>query len=275
LPRIVLAGCGFLGETAADFFSSAGWDVLGICGTGESETRLAAKPWPVQVTDLKRPFRIDPPWRGADALVFCASSGRGGADAYREIYLDGLLNAVVGILPRRTLFTGSTSVYAQTDGSWVTEESETRPNRETGKILLDAEGVALSTGGYVLRLSGLYGPGRSVLLRNYLSGEALIDRGDGRWINQIHRDDAARAIVHLLEGRAEPGIYNVTDDTPATQRDVYGWMAEFFNRPLPPEGEPDPDRKRGWTSKRVSNTRLRSTGWEPSFPSYRDALPNL
>ena len=173
------------------------------------------------------------------------------------------------------LITGSTSVYAQADGAWVDETSETKPDRETGRILLEAESIALASGGVVARLSGLYGPGRSVIMRKFLSGEAVIE-GDGlRWINQIHRDDAARAVVHLLTKPARPGIYNVSDSTPAAQSEVYRWLADYFQRPLPDKGQPDLKRKRGWTNKRVSNAKLRGTGWRPAFPAYRDAIASL
>ena len=276
MPRVIIVGCGFLGEAAADFFCAEGWDVLGLCASEESANRLAGKPYASGVQDVRREFSADPDWRGADALVHCVSSGRGGgADAYRAVYLDGLLNALTAFQPRRALFTGSTSVYGQTDGSWVDENSETSPSRETSRILLDAEGVALAAGGYVARLSGLYGPGRSVLLRKFLSGESVIEGDGSRWINQIHRDDAARAITHLFLHRADPGLYNVSDDTPATQREVYGWLSDLTERPLPPHGEPDLTRKRGWSSKRICNARLRATGWVPVYDSYRAALPHL
>jgi nucleoside-diphosphate-sugar epimerase len=175
----------------------------------------------------------------------------------------------------RLLFTGSTSVYAQTDGSWVDETSPAEPIRETGRLLLEAESLVLRAAGNVLRLSGLYGPGRSVLLRKVCEETAVLEAGGGRWINQIHRDDAARAALAVAKSGAPGAIYNVTDDTPATQREVYGWIADFLQRPMPPEGPVDPNRKRGWTSKRVRNTRLRALGWTPAFPCYRDALPTL
>ena len=73
----------------------------------------------------------------------------------------------------------------------------------------------------------------------------------------------------------ETGVYNVCDDSPATQRDLYGSLAAFFNKPLPPEGPRDTDRKRGWTSKRVCNAKLKQTGWAPRFPSYGEALRSL
>jgi nucleoside-diphosphate-sugar epimerase len=275
LPRVIVVGCGFLGEAAADLFLEAGWEVLGICGSPASALRFASKSYEVQPLDITRTISMAPAWREVDALVHCAGPDRGVAEAYRLIYVEGLTNVLRGIEPRRVLITASTSVYAQTDGSWVDESSETRPNRETGRILLEAEAIALNSGGFVARLSGLYGPGRSVLMRKFLSGAAIIEGDGSRWINQIHRNDASRAVLHLLTCNAPPGIYNVTDSTPATQLEVYSWLADHFHRPLPPTGPPQLNRKRGWTSKRVSNARLQSTGWKPVFAAYRDAIASL
>jgi len=275
LPKVVIAGCGFLGEAAADLFSEHGWEGLGVCGTTASAERLRGKSYPVRAVDISREFSPGPPWRGADALIHCASSGRGGAEAYRAVYLEGLLNAIAGLKPRRTLFVSSTSVYGQKDGSWVDEECPTEPDRETGRILLEAEQVSLASGGYVARLSGLYGPGRSVLMRKFLAGEAILEEGGGRWINQIHRDDAAEAIYHLYASRCEPGIYNISDGMPAIQRDVYRWLADYFRKPLPPEGPANLNRKRGSTSKRISIAKMLATGWTPRYGSYREAIPAL
>ena len=275
MPRVVIIGCGFLGEAAADLFSDNGWEVLGIRARPESLPLLASKSYQVRAVDVARPFFVESPWRNVDAVVHCAGPDRATVESYRLVYVEGLRNALAAFAPRKILFTGSTSVYAQTDGSWVDEASETRPDRQTGQVLLEAEAIALNAGGLVARLSGLYGPGRSVLMRKFLSGAAVLE-GDGtRWTNQIHRDDAARALLHLLERPATSGIYNVTDSTPATQLEVYSWLAEYFHRPLPSYGPPDLLRKRGWTNKRVSNGRLRQTDWQPTFPAYRNAIPTL
>ncbi|HEY5743965.1 MAG TPA: NAD-dependent epimerase/dehydratase family protein [Terrimicrobiaceae bacterium] len=275
MPRVIIVGCGFLGEAAADLFFQSGWNVLGICAGAESARRLAPKPYEVRAVDITATFSLAAPWRNADALVHCAAPDRADADKYRLVYFEGLKNALLGVQPHRVLFTGSTSVYAQTDGQWVDEASETTPTRETGRILLEAEAAALAAGGFVARLSGLYGPGRSVLMQKFLSGEATIE-GDGqRWINQIHRDDAARAIIHLLTKPVAAGVYNVSDNTPANQLTVYRWLADHFGRALPGEGQLDLNRKRGWTSKRVSNLKLRQAGWIPAFPAYRDAISSL
>ena len=273
---MVIAGCGFLGEAAAFLFSESGSRVLGLCATQKTVARLAGKPFEVRAADITgRLSEIPPEWETPDLLIHCASSGRGGADEYRAIYRDGLANLLEFFAPRRVIFTGSTSVYAQEDGEWVDENSPAEPPRETGRILLEAEALALAAGGIVARLAGIYGPGRSVYLRKFLEGTAALEAGGSRWTNQIHRDDAACALKFLANPAVPAGVFNVCDDSPATQRDLYGWIAGFLNKPLPPEGPRDPDRKRGWTSKRVSNAKLRSTGWVPRFASYRDALPSL
>ena len=202
----MIAGCGFLGEAAATLFSEGGWEVLGICARPRSLRALSAKPFEVRAIAIAGPFTIEPAWRHVDALVHCAGPDEATAEAYRRVYVEGLRNAFTAFAPRQVLFTGSTSVYAQIDGSWVDETSETRPNRETGRILLEAEAIALNAGGLVTRLSGLYGPGRSVLIRKFIAGDAVLERNGMRWINQIHRDDSARAVVQLVLQCETPGI---------------------------------------------------------------------
>lgn len=173
----------------------------------------------------------------------------------------------------RPVFTSSTSVYPQIDGSVVDEASDANPDKETGHLLRETEEATLAGNGIVARLAGIYGPGRSFVLRNLLEGNAAIEGGDGegRILNQIHREDAASAVVHLL-GQECSGIFNVVDDQPISQRECLEKLAVQFGVPVPPAVPPNPDRKRGWTNKRVSNAKLRTTGWVPRFPSYFDAL---
>lgn len=255
-------------------FFSSGWEVLAF-GREDSARRLAVKPYPVRSQDLTQEFILDAPWRGADALIYAVSTRGGDVESYRSAYLEGFLNSITAAKPRRSLFVSSTSVYAQKDGEWVTEDSPAVPSRDTGDILRDAEGVALASGGYVVRLAGLYGPRRSVLLKRYLAKEASLDGDGSRWINQIHRDDAARALFHLYAHRCAPGVYNVADDLPATQRDVYQWIADFLGGALPGPAQGDVVRRRGASNKRVSNAKLKAAGWTALFPDYRVALPDL
>ncbi len=275
MPRVIIAGCGFVGRATARLFQSAGWDVLGLTHSPENAAALASEKFPVVPCDITLPEDVRALARRCrerpDAVIHCASSGRGGAEAYRRIYFEGALNLAEALVPRRLIFTGSTSVYAQTDGGAVTEDSAAEPARETGHILRGTEEFVLANGGTVARLAGIYGPGRSVLLRKFFSGDAVLEGGGGRIVNQVHRDDIASALRVLVEKNAA-GIFNVSDDTPMPQREIYAWLAQRFERALPPAGPIDPNRKRGWTSKRVSNAKLRALGWEPSFPSFLDAV---
>ena len=272
--RAVIAGVGYAGLATARAFLAAGWEVFGLTHSAESAERLSTE-FPCAACDITQRASVaglaDHGVAGADVLIHCASSSRGGAEAYRAVYLDGSRHLLEERAPRRFLFTSSTSVYAQTDGGLVEETSPAEPPRETGRLLRETENYVLAHGGLVARLAGIYGPGRSVLLRKFLSDEAVIE-GDGqRVLNQIHRDDIATALLALAE-RGAPGIYNVCDDTPMTQVELYTGLAQKLARPLPPSGPIDPNRKRGWTSKRVSNARLRALDWSPRWPSFFTAV---
>ena len=273
MKRAIIAGCGFAGFATAQEFVQAGWEVLGLTHTVESAERLKGQGFRVATADISIVESVAQlaAERRADVVIHCASSSMGGAEAYEAVYRRGCQNLLSVLAPKRFIFTSSTSVYAQTDGGIVTEESPAEPSRETGRILRATEDDVLARGGIVARLAGIYGPGRSVLLRKFFSGEAVIEGDGSRVINQIHRDDIASALRVLAE-LGVPGIYNVSDDAPIAQRALYAWLAERFGQPLPPTGPIDPNRKRGWTSKAVSNGKLRSVGWVPKFPSFAAAV---
>ena len=274
MPCALIVGCGFVGEVAADLFHAAGWQVTGWTGSTDSADRLgAAKAYPVSAHDVTDPAAVQEAAArlpAPDAVVLSASSGRGGGpEQYRRVYLGGARNLLASFGPARFVFTGSTSVYAQTDGAWLDESAPAIPDRETGRVLRETEDAVLATpGGVVARLAGIYGPGRSNLLRKFLAGEAVIEGDGARWLNQIHRDDAAAALFRLAQPDVPPGIYNVADDEPVTQLALYTTLAASFARALPPSGPVDLQRKRGWTSKRIANGRLRSLGWRPAYPSF-------
>lgn len=265
--KLLLVGHGYLGQAITREFRDKGWEVATVTLSGDDGSIACDIGDPAAVGKL-------PP---ADFIVHCAASGRGGADAYQHVYVDGCRNLVEKFPGTPLLFTSSTSVYAQTDGSIVTEESPAIPDRETGRLLLEAERITLAAGGIVTRLSGIYGPGRSVILKKFLGGEAVIEEDGRRFINQIHRDDAARAIFHLAASSPLPRgeIFNLGDSTPLTQLACYEKLAAIFSRPLPSSGPRDLNRKRGWTHKQVSNQKLRATGWQPRFPSFPAAVASI
>jgi len=261
MPRILIAGCGYVGQATADLFHAAGWTVEGWTRSAESAAKLSAKPYPVYAINLADREQVYARDGMLDAVIHCASSGGAGLNAYRQVYLNGARSLLDRFAGSKVIFTSSTSVYAQRDGSWVTEKSETKPARETGRILLETEQLVLAQGGVVARLAGIYGPGRSALLEN------------DRFINQVHRDDIATALFLLLD-RPSPAreIYNVVDDQPILQSECYRWLAAKLNRPIPPMGRSTAAPKRGASNKRVSNARLRHLGWIPRYPTFAEAM---
>jgi nucleoside-diphosphate-sugar epimerase len=273
MPRILIAGYGYVGKVAADLFHAAGWSVEGWTRSAESLATLSAKPYPICEVDISRRAKVAQCTGTFDAVIHCASSSGGDAEMYRQVYLNGARNLLETFPGSKLLFTSSTSVYTQRDGSWVTEESETKATRETSQTLLETEGLVVANGGIVARLAGIYGPGRSALLTKFVEGRAIIDAENDRFVNQVHRDDIAAGLFLLLNRKAEGGqIYNVVDDQPMLQSECYRWLAHSLNRPLPPIGKSKQQRKRGDSNKRVSNAKLRRLGWTPQYPTFADAM---
>src|SRR5215467_326539 len=274
MPRILIAGCGYVGEATADLFHSAGWKVEGWVRSSESAARLSVKPYSIQVIDVSRHADVGKYPGAFDAVIHCVSSRGGDVEAYCQIYLEGTRHLLETFPKAKILFTSSTSVYAQRDGSWVTEESETKPLRETSRILLEVENLILEKGGTVARLAGIYGPGRSALLTKFLNGTATVYPNNARFVNQVHRDDIASALFLLLnrEPQQAAQIYNIVDDQPILQSECYRWLAQRLNRPLPPIRKSDQPRKRGDTNKRVSNAKLRRFGWTADYPTFGEAM---
>jgi nucleoside-diphosphate-sugar epimerase len=276
MPRILIAGCGYVGQATADLFQAAGWTVEGWVHSTDSAAGLSTKPYPVFEVDIADPAQVSahaPAAGGFEAVIHCVSSRGGDANVYRQIYLGGARNLLDRFAGARMLFTSSTSVYAHRDGSWVTEDSETKPKSETSRILLETEKLVLARGGIVARLAGIYGPGRSALLGKFLTGLAIIDAQNDRFVNQVHRDDIAEALLFLLDRPSTPGeIFNVIDDQPILQSECYSWLAKELNRPIPPTGRSTSISKRGASNKRVSNAKLRRLGWAPQYPTFAEAM---
>jgi len=273
MPKsIFIAGCGFIGLPLARSFASAGWQTYAITASELTASNLQNETFRVHSMDLtdRASFRRLP-LRSFDIVVHCASSRRGDATAYEAVYLHGAQNLLDHYQPENFVLAGSTSVYAQTDGSWVDEQSPAVPSTETAKILRKTEDLVLGHGGLVTRLAGLYGPGRCVPLQKLLSGEAVIEGEGERVMNMLNQVDAVNAMRFLVENDTR-GIFNVVDNEPVRQRDWFLWVCKQTGKPLPPYGPRDLERKRGWTSKRVSNQKLRSLGWTPRFPTFREGI---
>lgn len=281
--RVLIAGCGDVGGELGLALARAGRRVLAL---RRDAGRVPAALEPLGA-DLADPSTF-PPWPAdVDAIFYTAAADRSDEAAYRAAYVAGLQNLVSWIRAagalrsvRRLYFTSSTAVYGQERGEWVDERSETTPRHFTGRVLLEAEAFARSCGipSTVVRLAGIYGPGRTRLVTGVRDGTLTCDDGPRTYSNRIHRDDCAGFLAHLaLEVPAPAPLYVGVDDEPTDRCTIYHWLAERLGAPSPHRpgaGSAGLAGARGG-SKRCRNEVLRSTGYRLRFPTFRDGYAAL
>lgn len=263
MMHALIAGCGYLGRRVARMwleqedavsaltrsssraaeFVSAG--IEPVVGDVTASTTLAALP-------------------AADVLLFAIGFDRSAAPSKQQVYVDGLRNTLRAMEGRvgRVLYVSSTSVYGQSDGSWVDEDSPTEPTSEGGRICLEAEDLVrewsqrTNVSALVLRLAGIYGPGR------LLAKVDALRRGDpfgglpDAWLNLIHVDDAARVLLAYSQP-VQTGTVLVCDDEPVPRRVFYSRLAEVLHAPPPTFDESLPGGRTDGLNKRCRNARLR------------------
>lgn len=280
--RVVIAGCGYVGTALAERLAEAGDEVIGLRRSGGAPRSFASGGSVRFVAaDLSDARSLARGCDGVDRAVFCAAADASTDASYRAAYIDGLRNFVGALEAARApvgrlVFTSSTSVYAQTDGAWVDEESPTDPVSFEGARMLEAERIAHAApfSAVVLRLGGIYGPGRTRLLDSVSRGEARLGAGAPRIVNRIHRDDCAGAAMHLLALEGPERVYLGVDSEPAELDDVLRFLARTLELPEPPR-EAEPPVSRGGSSKRCRNARLLASGYAFVYPTYREGYPAL
>jgi len=272
-PSVLIAGCGDVGGRLAEQMLAKGWQVFGLRRTianlpagvigvaGDLFNEDCPQTWPVGAVDY---------------LVYCAAATDHDEAGYRAAYVQGLRNVLgwlddYGQVPERLLFVSSSSVYEQQDGGWVDETSEAQASAYSGRVMLEAEQIALGSGipASVVRLTGIYGPGREWLLTQVRRGyRVAID--PPLYGNRIHADDAAGLLAFLLnashQGVALDDCYIGVDDAPAPLAEVVMWLREYLG--VTEWAEDASVRRTG--SKRCSNARAKALGWAPQYPSYRE-----
>ena len=283
--RVAILGCGHVGIELGRQLVARDHDPIGVrrsdAGVEQIET-AGFDAVQADVTDREALAAVP----DVDAIVFAASSGGRGAEAAREVYVDGLRTAIEAFgeredTPDRLVYTSSTGVHGDHDGDWVDEETPIEPTTDKTAVLAEAERLALEFPaeygfeGTVARFAGLYGPGRYRLER-YLEGPVTAG-----YLNMVHRDDAAGAVRYVLcEDRARDEVVQVVDDEPTDKWAFADWLADECGVERPPkrtkaERLADDDiseagRRRILTSKRCSNGKLRGLGYEFAYPTFRE-----
>jgi nucleoside-diphosphate-sugar epimerase len=279
--RVLIVGCGYVGLPLGAELVRQGHKVFGVRRSGVGSEELTDAGLTPLTADITRPgdlARLPAPF---DWVVNTVSSTKGGVEEYRQVYLNGMRNLIDWLAPtpvKRFVFTSSTSVYGQTDGSFVDETSPTAPDSPTSQVLVETERLLLEAAdarrfpAIILRVAGIYGPARGHLFLQYLRNEARLSGQGERVINMIHRDDVVGAIVAALEHGRLGAIYSLADDEPIDQLAFFRWLSGTLGKELPPTvlAGPDTRRKRGLTCKRVSNRKLKADlGYRFKYPTFR------
>ncbi|MCM0035494.1 MAG: SDR family oxidoreductase [Burkholderiaceae bacterium] len=269
--RLLIAGCGDLGCRVANIvLQQPGRDVWGLKrSTNLAVAQAAGFNW--HVADLSKPETLVMLPTGITHILFSAAPDVRTESAYRDVYFNGLKNVVKSAFNpalKRILFVSSSAVYGEHGDEWVDEVTTVNPQNFNGRILLESEdwlhqfGNAHNIKTLCLRLSGIYGPGRASLLEKLKLGEVGAPSSPTHWANRIHVEDAANAIVHLMSLPDPMRTYLVTDSTPMPLRTLYENLARLVDGPTPPEAV----APRFVGSKRLSNARLRASGFDFKWP---------
>lgn len=271
--RVLIAGCGDVGHRVAQRLLAEGAEVWALRRSPMADDGSGIH-W--VRGDLSDPASLRELPTGVTQLVYLPAPNARDEAAYRAVFVDGLRH-VLGALDRvtlqRVLFVSSSAVYGEHGDAWVDEATPPDPPGFNGAVLLEAERwlAVQPVRAVVLRLAGLYGPGRAQLLDRLRAGAVRVPRGVPHWANRIHVDDAAAAIAHLLSLRDPAALYVGVDDTPLPLDVLYDHLAALLHVPAPTDGAPPP----GVGSKRLSNARLRDTGFEPAWPDARVGYASL
>ena len=270
---VLIVGCGDVGGRLATQLLDTDWQVYGL---RRSIDRLPAGVIGVAGDLFSEQCPTQWPAGQIDYVVYSAAATEHDEAGYQAAYVDGLKNTLSwleqhGQRPKRLLFVSSSGVYAQKDGEWVDEASPALSTNYSGRIILDAERVALESGiaASVVRLTGIYGPGREWMLGQVRKGYRVAVEPP-LYGNRIHADDAAGLLAFLLEadrqGRALDDCYIGVDNAPAPLAEVVDWLRERLG--ITEWAAEASVRRAG--SKRCSNARAKALGWEPRYSSYRE-----
>jgi nucleoside-diphosphate-sugar epimerase len=271
MAKILLVGCGDLGTEIAVRLHASGHEVVGV--------RKSTRTLPLGM----RTIQADVTERGTlaplavEVIVYCVAASAQTDENYHRHYVQGLRNVLQsqsGPQLKHVFFVSSTRVYGQHADALLDEATPAIATDFGGERLLEAEQLlsALPCSSTVLRLSGIYGPGRLYLVN--LAKDQTRWPAENQWTNRIHRDDAAAFAAFLvgqvLGNQSIHPLYIVTDDLPVAQYEVLTWLATNMggnvkNVRIPPVTQ----------GKRLSNERLRDTGFVLSYPSYQHGYSTL
>ncbi|WP_447554680.1 SDR family oxidoreductase [Vreelandella sp. EE22] len=277
---VLIIGCGDIGITLGRELLDEGHRVIGVRRQTDRLQDTGIEPLALDLQSLEGANGSVLPQ--ADYVIYTVSADRFEESAYQSAYPDGL-KRVLSVMeqhdtpPRRIFFVSSTSVYGQQEGEVVNEVSPTESTSFSGNLMCEAEQTLLNhpLPGTVVRFSGIYGPGRDRLIHQVKEGR-MAAITPAIYSNRIHRDDCTGILAHLIHcqesGKPLAELYLGSDSEPATMYNVMMWLAKELKVEAT-ETMQSPLRRRA--SKRCDNGRIRETGYEFRYPSFREGYAQI
>lgn len=276
--NILIVGCGDIGIPLARHLTANGASVWG----------LRRQPWllPDDIHPLAADVTVPESLSvlnsvAFDYVVMTLTPSNITEEGYRRVFVDGVGHLLRQLQQqphlKRIFHVSSTSVYHQSQGEWVDENSATQPTGFSGQCLLAAEQLLLAADwpATMVRFAGIYGPGRRRLIEQVLAGRGS-PRQPPLYTNRIHRDDCVGVLAHLLQLEQAQitldSVYIGVDSEPVTLWEVKQWLAAQLGVMLNECGESD-NHRRG--SKRCSNRRLLACGYSLIYPGFRQGYASL
>lgn len=269
----LVVGCGYLGQRVAAAWRDQNRTVSALTRTREPEIRrqgfIPVRGDVLEVGSLARLPAVD-------TVLYAVGMDRGTGRSMHDVYVGGLRNVLSELPPCKTfIYISSTSVYGQTDGSIVDEQSQTEPIEESGRVVLEAEQLLRSqiNSAIILRFAGIYGPNRLLRKQALLNEEPLVGDAE-KWLNLIHVSDGVAAVLAAEEKAPVGSTFVISDGTPVRRRDFYTYLAERLGAPTarfepPPAGRPPVLE----ANRRLSNHRaVKELGFHPQYPDYRSGI---
>jgi len=286
--RLVIFGAGYVGGALASRAVAEGWSVTALTRNIDSAAALRERGCAVVVARINEVDWWDAPELTGDfqRVAVTVAAGGGGVEGYRRSYVEGLASVAgwakrevtSGKAPGHLIYTSSTSVYPQAGGVRVTEQHPIGGEAETTQVLIEAERLVAEWPGAatILRLAGIYGPGRTHLVEQVRRGE--VSGQPQVHLNLIHRDDIVDACAAVwARGGVGPEIFNLADDGAATKEEVVTWLAGRLGLPPPVYTGAPAVGRRGLTPDRIIDAaRARALlGWRPRHSTFREGYAEV
>lgn len=277
MARVLIAGCGDLGCQLGTLLKQQGHEIYGI------RRNIDQLPSEIEGIECNLFTPICELPENIDYVFYIVSAAKYKDNDYYQAYVLGvrnLLKALKNHPVKRFFFTSSTSVFAQSDGEWVNEESATEGHGFSTNRLLEGEELCQNAKIPTtrIRFGGIYGPGRTHLIDLVRDGKAHCM--ENVWSNRIHSADCVGIFAHLLnldmqDATKVENLYVGVDNQPTPSCEVYEWLAEELNVPEVDHQEPSENSRQMRSNKRLSNERIRNSGYEFKYPTYQDGYSEL